>query len=65
MTTFWFCSVQPLCVYQTHDSFDNSTTQIQRWKTDRFETLRGVFETFNKRSAKKHVPDEYVAIDEI
>ena len=44
-------------------SFDDANTRQERWRTNRFDAFREMFEEFNK-CAKNMSPDNYIAIDE-
>ena len=44
-------------------SFDDANMRQERWRIDRFDTLREIFEEFNKCCAKNMPSDGCIAID--
>ena len=47
-----------------HLCFDDHSTGEDRWKNDRYATMREFFEDCNTRFGKMLVPEDYLSLDE-
>ena len=45
-------------------SFDDESTRAERWKKDRYTTIRGFFEKFNNQCILVLAPGDCLSLDE-